>query len=71
MATIVPHSELLRRAVAYVNDTRSDNPTRKLPDILDEACMRFNLSPLDGEALIRLFSPDIPPSACQAERKST
>ena len=58
MATIIPHSELLRRAVSHVNDARNDNPERKLADILDEACMRFNLSPLDGEALQRLFSSE-------------
>lgn len=71
MATILPHSELLRRAVSYVNDARTDSPERKLASIIDEAAMRFNLSPLDGEALQRLFSPDAAPSAREAaqERK--
>ena len=63
MATILPHSELLRRAVSYVNDTRTDSPERKLASIIDEAAMRFNLSPLDGEALQRLFSSDVAPAA--------
>ena len=63
MTTIIPHSELLRRAVSYVSDTRNDNPGRKLADILDEACMRFNLSPLDCEALQRLFSKGDSPGA--------
>ncbi len=66
MATILPHSELLRRAVRYVNDTRTDSPERKLASIIDEAAMRFNLSPLDGEALQRLFSPDAAPPAQRA-----
>lgn len=56
MATIMPHSELLRRAVSYVNDTRNDNPEKSLAEILDEAAMRFNLSPLDGDYLQRLYS---------------
>jgi hypothetical protein len=56
MATIMPQSELLRRAVAYVGEERADNPDKKLSDLLDDASMRFNLSPLDSEALYRLFS---------------
>lgn len=56
MATIMPQSELLRRAVTFVSEERGDQPDRKLADILDEASMRFNLSPLDSEALYRLFT---------------
>ena len=56
MPTVMPQSELLRRAVAYINDARQDTPEKKLSAIIDEAAMRFNLSPLDCEALQRLFS---------------
>ena len=63
MATIISQSELLRRAVTYVNDARGDNPKRALASILDEAAMRFNLSPLDGEALHRLFEQESTPKA--------
>lgn len=56
MATVMPQSELLRRAVKYVSDERGDNPEKKLAAIIDDASMRFNLSPLDSEALSRLFS---------------
>ena len=57
MATIMPQSELLRRAVQYVSDEQKDNPDKKLFAIIDDASMRFNLSPIDGEALRRIFSP--------------
>lgn len=56
MTTIMPHGELLRRALVYVNDTRRDYPGKPVSEILDEAAMRFNLSPLDGETLQRLFN---------------
>ncbi len=69
MTTIIPHSELLRRAVSYVSDERNGNPGKKLTDILDEACMRFNLSPLDGEALQRLFSKGGQPDARDTTQK--
>lgn len=58
MATVMPQSELLRRAVKYVSDERADNPEKKLASIIDDASMRFNLSPLDSEALHRLFIQD-------------
>ena len=55
MSTLAPHSELVRKAAAYVAETRKENPDRPLEAILDEAGMRFNLTPLDSEALRRLF----------------
>lgn len=58
MATVMPQSELLRRAVKYVSDEQQDSPEKKLADILDDASMRFNLSPLDSEALNRLFTQE-------------
>ena len=63
MPTIMPQSELLRRAVSHVNEERQDNPDKKLTQIIDEAAMRFNLSPLDAEALYRLFSEENAPDA--------
>jgi hypothetical protein len=56
--SILSHSDLLRRAVAYVNDSRKDHPEKNLADIIDEAAMLHNLSPLDGEALQRLFTAE-------------
>ena len=55
MSTIMPQSELLRRAVAYVNDARKDHPEKSLYTHIDDAAMRFNLSPLDAASLQQLF----------------
>ena len=55
MPTIMPQSELLRRAVSYVNDSLKDQPGKAIHAVIDDAAMRFNLSPLDAEALQRLF----------------
>lgn len=67
MPTIMPQSELLRRAVSYVNDAKSDSPEKTLAAILDEAAMRFNLSPLDSAALERLFSDQADDAPAAAE----
>jgi hypothetical protein len=56
MSTLLPPGELVRKAAAFVAETRKAEPARPLTSILDEAGMRFNLTPLDSEALHRLFS---------------
>lgn len=55
MATIVPPSELVRKAAAFIAEERNLHPDKKLANLLDEAGMRFNLTPLDAAALERLF----------------
>lgn len=56
MSTIMSQSELFRRAVAFVIDERRDFPGRPLHNILDDAGMRYNLTPLDYETLQRFFA---------------
>jgi hypothetical protein len=55
MATVMPRDELTRRALRFVDETLRENPDRSLDALIDEAGARFNLSPLDSEALYRLF----------------
>ena len=54
MATIMPASELVRRAAAWLAEQRALYPEKSLAALLDEAGMRFNLNPLDAAALGRL-----------------
>ena len=56
MSSILPPGESIRKAAAFVAETRKAEPARSLASILDEAGMRFNLTPLDSEALLRLFA---------------
>ncbi len=58
MSTIVSQSELVKRAAVYVAEVLKEHPERDLHSIMDEAGMRFNLTPNDSEALLRLFSKD-------------
>ena len=56
MATIVPGSELARRALEWIGEHKTeatDSATRVR--LVDEAAMRFNLSPLDVEFLNRML----------------
>lgn len=54
MSTIIPRSELLKRAITWISEQKDrcelvDVPCLKR--LLDEAGMRFNLSPRDTEFL--------------------
>jgi hypothetical protein len=62
MSSTLPPGETIRKAAAFVAEARKAQPSRSLASILDEAGMRFNLTPLDGEALNRLFSSDSSPA---------
>lgn len=55
MTTVMPHSELVRRAAAWVAE-RKEAKGCSLPVLLDEAGMRFNLGPADQEFLRKFFS---------------
>lgn len=55
MATIIPHSQLVAKAVEYVLAQLAEKPQKSIVALLDEAAMRFNLSPVEAESLLRLL----------------
>uniref|UniRef100_B8DJL2 Uncharacterized protein n=1 Tax=Nitratidesulfovibrio vulgaris (strain DSM 19637 / Miyazaki F) TaxID=883 RepID=B8DJL2_NITV9 len=55
MTTVIPHSELVKRAAAWVAEHRAEQPSRPLADLVDEAGARFNLGPMETEMLLDLF----------------
>lgn len=57
MATIIPASELHRKAIDWIScGLRDGKPLREL---VDEAAMRFNLGPLDAQFLERFYKNDL------------
>lgn len=56
MGTIVRNHDLQERALRALLTAFEERPGCKLSDLLDEIGARFNLSPLDREALEHLFS---------------
>ena len=56
MSTVMQHEELIRRALAYILERRRECPGMNTAELLDSAGVRFNLSPLDQEALERLLA---------------
>jgi len=51
--SIQPEGEDLRKAVKWVSEERKLNPEINLQKLIQEASLRFNLSPADGEFLAR------------------
>ncbi len=56
MPTIVPQSELHRKALQWISERRPrECDAACLARLIDEAAMRFNMGPLDVEFLQRFF----------------
>ena len=55
MATVIPHSHLVGKAVEYILAKLTETPQASLLPLVDEAAMRFNLSPVESESLLRLL----------------
>jgi len=54
MTTIQPKGENLRKAVKWISAERQYRPDRNYRRIIEEACLKFNLSPMDAEYLNKL-----------------
>jgi hypothetical protein len=51
--TIHPKGEDLRKAVKWVSEERKYSKEKKLKVLIEEACMKFDLSPMDADFLLR------------------
>jgi hypothetical protein len=58
MATIMPQGELVRKAAGYILEQRAQYPHKQIATLLDEAGMRFNLSPAEAASLERLLQKE-------------
>ncbi len=54
MATIMPQGELLRRAVKWIDEQRAETG-KPVDALLNEAAVRFNMSPKEADFLVGFF----------------
>ena len=54
MATIMPQGELMRRAVQWIDEHQGD-AGKSVAALIEQAAVRFNLSPKDAEFLVGFF----------------
>jgi hypothetical protein len=55
MPTIIPQGENVRRAVKWISEERQGPTAKKLSQLIEEAAVKFNLSPAETEYLARFF----------------
>ena len=55
MTTVMPQSELMRKAITWVSQERTEKGG-SLDKLLDQAGMRFNLGPKEQEFLREFFT---------------
>lgn len=54
--SILPEGEQLRRAITWISGQRTENPQTPLFKLIEEACLKFDLSPKDEQVLTHFFS---------------
>jgi hypothetical protein len=55
MSAIMPEGTAIRKAIHWISKMREDGKT-PLPNLIEQACVRFNLSPKDAEFLSRFLT---------------
>ncbi len=56
--SIQPEGEDLRKAVKWISEEHKYNPELKYAKLIEEACLKFNLSPKDAEYLAGFISSE-------------
>jgi hypothetical protein len=59
MSTIIPKSQTLKQAIKWISDARQERPDAKLFDLVGEASRRYNLSPMEEEALFSTIKAEV------------
>ena len=55
MATIVPKGENIRRAIKWISDSRVDDENKSISKLIQEAGLKFNLSPNEEVFLMNFY----------------
>jgi hypothetical protein len=58
MPTVQPESENIRKATRWLIEERKFTPGKTLSQLIDEACVKFDLSPLEAEFLQRFVKAE-------------
>jgi len=56
MASNLPEGEEIRRAIKWISEMRETQPDRKLSKLVDEAALKFDLSPQQTDFLYNFLT---------------
>ena len=55
LATIMPKGESVKQAIKWISAERQEDNQKKIVLLIQEAALRFNLSPRDEEFLVSFY----------------
>ena len=55
MTTVQPEGEDLRKAVKWISDERTYGAEKPILKLIEDASLKFDLSPMDAEYLVNFF----------------
>ena len=55
MPTVTPEGEAIRKAVKWISTEMETSPEKTRKELLNEAVMRFDLSPKDSDFLMEFY----------------
>ncbi len=55
MATIMPDSDDVQRAIKWISQCIEEKPDQSIPKLIEQAVFKFDLSPVDSEFLMGFF----------------
>ncbi len=58
MATIQPKGEKIRQAVKWISSERLEDENMSIPMLIQDAALRFNLSPKEEEFLLSFYKEE-------------
>jgi len=56
MTTIMPEGESIRKALKWISCYLEENPDSNIVELVNNAILRFDLSPKEAEFLIHFYS---------------
>ncbi len=54
-SNVVPEGDAIKKAIRWVSDNLEEDPGANIPELVNEAINRFDLSPKDAEFLLRFY----------------
>jgi hypothetical protein len=58
MTTVMPEGEAIRNAIKWISASLTEEHPQPITQLVEQAILRFDLSPLDGEFLARFYQRD-------------
>jgi len=56
VSTFIPEKAAVRKAIQWISQMRKEGGETSLLTLIDQACVRFNLSPKDCDFMHRFFT---------------